>query len=144
MPDFANVQSNRMRENFARRFDAVIADGATTYPNPWYSPVQIAFSAETKARFNRWADYQASVVRKATQVLNTEGIATIMYAAYLGFANEMARLYWSGKSGTSLQNEALVLLNKWVARGLTQSVLEAIRLDVFNVTAPVEEPPPAP
>jgi hypothetical protein len=30
-----------------------------------------------------------------------------------------------------------VLIAKWVARGLTQSVLQAIRTDVFNVAAPI-------
>lgn len=144
MPDFANVQANRMRENFDRRFDAVIVVNGETIANPWYSPVQIAFSANSKSRFGRWADYQASVVRQATQVLNTEGIPTMMYAAYLGYANEMARKCWQGVTGTSLQLEALVLLNKWVARGLTQSVLEAIRLMVFNVSAPADPPPPPP
>lgn len=34
-----------------------------------------------------------------------------------------------------MQIEAPVLLNKWVAGGLTQSVLGAIRLQVFNTSA---------
>jgi hypothetical protein len=32
--------------------------------------------------------------------------------------------------------EAATLIAKWVARGLTQAVLQAIRTDVFNVAAP--------
>ena len=39
--------------------------------------------------------------------------------------------------GALLAMEAAVLIAKWVARGLTQAVLQAIRTDVFNVAAPV-------
>jgi len=30
-----------------------------------------------------------------------------------------------------------LLVTKWTARGLTQAVLQAIRTDVFNVSAPI-------
>ena len=70
------------------------------------------------------------------QVLDTEGVPTINYPGYLAYGRELWRLTRKEISGTSMQLEALVLLNKWVARGLTQSVLEAIRLQVFNVSAP--------
>jgi hypothetical protein len=70
------------------------------------------------------------------QVLDNEGVATILYPSYLSYGRELWRLTRKEISGTSMQLEALVLLNKWVARGLTQSVLEAIRLQVFNVSAP--------
>ncbi|MFO7650407.1 MAG: hypothetical protein R6X13_03560 [bacterium] len=70
------------------------------------------------------------------QVLDTEGVPTINYPSYLSYGRELWRLTRKEISGTSMQLEALVLLNKWVARGLTQSVLEAIRLQVFNVSAP--------
>ena len=73
------------------------------------------------------------------QVLDTEGVPTITYPFYLAYGRELFKLTSKEISGTSLQLEALVLLNKWVARGLTQSVLEAIRLQVFNVSAPVKE-----
>jgi hypothetical protein len=33
--------------------------------------------------------------------------------------------------------EAATLMAKWVARGLTQSLLQAIRTDVFNIAAPI-------
>ncbi len=81
----------------------------------------------------------ASIVAMETQVkqvLDNEGVPTISYPSYLAYGRELWRLQRREISGTSLQLEALVLLNKWVARGLTQSVLEAIRLQVFNVSAP--------
>jgi hypothetical protein len=74
--------------------------------------------------------------QQVKQVLDTEGVATIDYPAYLGYARELWSLVQKEVSGTSMQLEALVLLNKWVARGRTQSVLEAIRLQVFNISAP--------
>jgi hypothetical protein len=70
------------------------------------------------------------------QVLDTEGVPTIDYPFYLGYGRELWKLTQREISGTSMQLEALVLLNKWVARGLTQSVLEAVRLQVFNISAP--------
>lgn len=138
MPDYGTTNSQRLQENFGRRFDAVVMDGETQLPNPWYSPVQIAFAADTKSRYNRWASYAASVTMQVKQVLNTEGVPIVHYAAYQAYGMEMAHAVYDHLSGTGLQLDALVLLNKWVARGLTQSVLEAIRLQVFNVTAPVE------
>ena len=39
-------------------------------------------------------------------------------------------------SGEGLATEAATLIGKWVARGLSQSMLEAIRTQVFNVSAP--------
>lgn len=82
--------------------------------------------------FTSLAEMEAQV----KQVLDSEGVPTIAYPHYLAYGRELWRLQRRGVSGTSLQLEALVLLNKWVARGLTQSVLEAIRLQVFNVAAP--------
>jgi hypothetical protein len=40
-------------------------------------------------------------------------------------------------SGESLSQEAAALIAKWVARGLSQPVLQAIRSEVFNVPAPI-------
>lgn len=71
------------------------------------------------------------------QVLDTEGVPTITYPFYLNYGRELWALQRRQISGTTLQLEALVLLNKWVARGLTQSVLEAVRLQAFNISAPI-------
>jgi hypothetical protein len=39
-------------------------------------------------------------------------------------------------SGESAAMEAAIQIGKWVARGLSLSVLETIRYDVFGVSAP--------
>lgn len=80
----------------------------------------------------------AAMETTVKQTLDVEGVPTITYPAYLNYGRELWKLQRKEISGTSLQLEALVLLNKWVARGLTQSVLEAIRLQCFNISAPVE------
>ena len=69
------------------------------------------------------------------QVLNSVGVSVSDVADYLCFGREM----WSKcktHAGETMKIEAQVLIDKWVARGLTQSVLESIRTDVFNVGPP--------
>jgi len=71
------------------------------------------------------------------QVCDGKGVPTIQYPFYLNFGREIWALTRKEVSGESLALEAAVLITKWVARGLTQSVLQAIRTDVFNVAAPI-------
>jgi len=71
------------------------------------------------------------------QVCDGAGVPTIQYPFYLNFGREMWALSRKEISGESLAQEAAVLIAKWVARGLTQAVLQAIRTDVFNVAAPI-------
>jgi len=69
------------------------------------------------------------------QVLNSVGVSVAAVADYLCFGREM----WSKcktHAGETMKIEAAVLIAKWVARGLTLSVLESIRTDVFNVGPP--------
>jgi len=70
------------------------------------------------------------------QVCDGSGVPTIQYPFYLCFGREIWSLTRKETSGESLAKEAATLVAKWVARGLTQSVLQAIRSDVFNVGAP--------
>ena len=71
------------------------------------------------------------------QTCDASGVPTIQYPFYLCFGREMWKLSRKEISGESLAQEAAILIAKWVARGLTQSVLQAIRSDVFNVGAPI-------
>ena len=68
-------------------------------------------------------------------ILNTAGVSVIQYPFYLSFGREMWKLT-NRIAGESAAIEAAVHIAKWVARGLTQSVLESIRFDVFGVSAP--------
>jgi hypothetical protein len=71
------------------------------------------------------------------QTIDASGVSVIQYPFYLCFGREMWSKCRKEMSGESLAQEAAVLVAKWVARGLTQSVLQAIRTQVFNVGAPI-------
>jgi len=79
----------------------------------------------------------AAMELQVKQVCDGAGVPTIAYPFYLCFGREMWSLTRKDISGESLAVEAATLIAKWVARGLTQSVLQSIRTDVFNVSAPV-------
>jgi len=70
------------------------------------------------------------------QTIDAEGVSIIQYPFYLAFGREMFRLRRMEVSGEGLAQEAATLIAKWTARGLSQSVLEAIRTQVFNTAAP--------
>ena len=70
------------------------------------------------------------------QVLDGLGVSVATYAMYLSFGRELWSMTRKEISGEAAAEEADVLLQKWVGRGLTQAVLEAIRTQVFNIAAP--------
>jgi len=71
------------------------------------------------------------------QVCSTAGVPTRDYPGYLAFGRQLWKLGQREITGESAAQEAAVLIAKWVARGLVQSVLESIRTDVFNIGPPV-------
>jgi hypothetical protein len=79
----------------------------------------------------------AAMELQVKQVCDGAGVPTIAYPFYLCFGRELWALTRRDISGDSLAQEAATLIAKWVARGLTQAVLQAIRTDVFNVAAPI-------
>jgi len=78
----------------------------------------------------------AAMEQQVKQVLDGLGVATIQYPFYLDFGRELWKMRDHEISGESAAMEADVLLKKWVQRGMTQAVLEAIRTQVFNIVAP--------
>ena len=79
----------------------------------------------------------ASMETQVKQTCDASGVPTIQYPFYLCFGRQMWSLQDREISGESLAIEAAVLVAKWVARGLSQPVLQAIRSEVFNVPAPI-------
>ena len=70
------------------------------------------------------------------QVLNTEGVSVSSIADYLAFSREV----WAKRrrfAGATLALEVATMIAKWVARGLSPSVLETIRYQVYDISAPV-------
>ena len=82
----------------------------------------------------------AAMELQVKQTLDAKGVSIIQYPFYLNFGREMWRLKRMEVSGDSLAKEAATLIGKWVSRGLTQAVLEAIRSQVFDVAAPLPTP----
>ena len=80
----------------------------------------------------------SSMEGQVKQTLDAVGVSVIQYPFYLDFGRELWHMtHQVEMSGESAAQEAAVLIAKWVARGLTQSVLEAVRTDVFSIGAPV-------
>ena len=79
----------------------------------------------------------AAMEIEVKQTCDASGVPTIQYPFYLCFGREMWALTRKEISGESMSLEAATLIAKWVSRGLEQTVLQAIRSQVFNVPAPV-------
>jgi hypothetical protein len=79
----------------------------------------------------------AAMELQVKQVCDGAGVPTIQYPFYLCFGREMWALSRKDISGESFAQEAAILITKWTARGLQGPVLQAIRTDVFNVSAPI-------
>jgi hypothetical protein len=79
----------------------------------------------------------ASMEQQVKQTCDASGVSVIQYPYYLCFGREMWAMIRREMSGESAAQAAAVLIAKWVARGLTQSVLQAVRTQVFNVGAPI-------
>jgi hypothetical protein len=79
----------------------------------------------------------AAMELQVKQVCDGAGVSVITYPFYLCFGREMWALTRKDISGESMAKEAAVLIAKWKARGLTEAVLQGIRTDVFNVSAPI-------
>ena len=70
------------------------------------------------------------------QTLNAQGVSVNDVVDYLSFSRQV----WAKRrryAGETLNLEVATTLGKWAARGLSQSVLEAIRSEVYNIPAPV-------
>ena len=79
----------------------------------------------------------AAMELQVKQVCDGAGASTIQLPFYLCFGREIWALTRKDISGETMAKEAAVLITKWTARGLTSAVLQGIRTDVFNVSAPL-------
>lgn len=68
-------------------------------------------------------------------VLDEEGLSTTQYPFYLNFGRQCFKLVREFAGGT-LINRANIALQRWVADGFTQAILERIRDTVFTLAAP--------
>ena len=68
-------------------------------------------------------------------VLDSEGLSTTQYPFYLNFGRQCYKLSRQFAGGTLL-NRVNIVLERWVADGYIQSILERIRDEIFTLTAP--------
>lgn len=78
---------------------------------------------------------QATIGNQVSAYLGTSGISVVGRGSYQAFASQMYRLTRT-QTGESLKIEVEVVIAAWVARGLTQIILEGIRSDIFGVGEP--------
>ncbi len=68
-------------------------------------------------------------------VLDEEGVSTTQYPFYINFGRQCFKLSREFSGGT-LINRVNIALQRWVADGFTQAILERIRDVVFALAAP--------
>ena len=78
---------------------------------------------------------QEEVENQVKLILAEAGTSTIMNSFYINFGREVYKLKLRF-SGGQLLNAVNVVMNKWVARGLDQDILEKIRNTVFTIAPP--------
>ena len=79
----------------------------------------------------------AAMELQVKQVCDGAGATVIQIPFYLCFGREMWALTRKDISGEAMAKEAATLIAKWKSRGLVEAVLQGIRTDVFNVSAPI-------
>ena len=79
----------------------------------------------------------AAMELQVKQVCDGAGATVIQIPFYLCFGREMWALTRKEISGEAMAKEAATLIAKWKTRGLIEAVLQGIRTDVFNVSAPI-------
>ncbi len=107
-------------------------------PNSDYFPeVTLAQAESMKRKYYRTRTAQNYYLTQTKQVLAGAGVSSIQYGAYCAFAGEVAASREKLGGGESLAIEVATHIGKWLARGCSQTVLEIIRTQVFNIGAPV-------
>ena len=126
---------DRDREQFAReRLELRLS----RYENK-HNPARVAdlLAVKRAEMVRKYGEYARTAAQVSRALCDGSGVPTIQYPFYLCFGREMWSKLRKEMSGESLAQEAAVLIAKWVARGLTQAVLQAVRSEVFNVPAPI-------
>jgi len=96
-----------------------------------------AAETQMKAEFAAVVPTITAMELQVKQVCDGAGVTTIQIPFYLCFGRELWKLGRQSISGETAAINAAMQLAKWVGRGLTGAVLQAIRTDVFNIAAPL-------
>ncbi len=102
----------------------------------YFSEVTRAQAESMKVKYFRTRTAQNYYLTQTKQVLAGEGVSSILYGAYCAFAGEVAASRDKLGAGEALAIEVAIHVAKWAARGCSQTVLETVRTQVFNIGAP--------
>lgn len=130
VPPDGSVRWAKWRARFQRDTDGSLPQGSTGHVARLLEDPAVA------ARIQASFDGIHAVEVDVRAVLNADGVSTIQYPFYLSYGRELWKLT-NRVNGASAALEAATLMAKWVARGLSPSVLEKIRHQVFSISAPV-------
>jgi hypothetical protein len=119
-------------------YKAKVRAFAGTGSPPDYTPAVIQGKLALMYRkFARAAGEQATYQNQVSTILALDGTESrIKRPFYQAFAGQMYKLCLSATSGDAAL-EASILITKWMARGLSQGILQKIRSNVFGVSAPI-------
>ena len=92
-------------------------------------------NADMLARFTTATETVVAIEDSTAQILAAEGVFKYLWPGYYAYSRKLMKLQ-SKFSGETLAVEADVHLNRWVARGLVQSICERIRNEVHTIPAP--------
>ncbi len=131
---FLGASSSLSRVN---NYRSKIRQYSGTGAQPDYTPPVVQFKLDEMYRKQAMvADEQANYQIRVKQTCGAAAVPIIMTGAYMAFAGQMysiCRRYTEEQRAV----EAAALIALWVARGLSQVVLQGIRTDIFNVGAPL-------
>jgi predicted alpha/beta-hydrolase family hydrolase len=99
--------------------------------------------ADVAGQVSRYADgavRDSILVTQTKQLLNAAGVPTIMYSWYYAFVRKLNKRL-NGPDGPRISGESASIeaanhVAQWVMRGLTQSVLSSIVVNVLNISYP--------
>jgi hypothetical protein len=104
------------------------------YNTEWVKARLDALRPDMQARYQAAMTVMLAIDTKVKQVLNMQGVSTILYVPYLSFGRQLYKLSRQQDiAGESLELAAQVLREKWRARGLDPDVLLAVQKGVFSV-----------
>jgi hypothetical protein len=85
-------------------------------------------------RFAAWANYATGLWHSVCATLAGEAVKTIEYAHYFAFSNEIASMQSRLHGGDPVDAELTILVDKWVALGLSESICKKVVLNAFGAT----------
>jgi predicted alpha/beta-hydrolase family hydrolase len=108
-----------------------------------HGAVRLRPGADVAGQVSRYAEgavRDSILVTQTRQLLNAAGIPTITYSWYYAFVRKLNKRL-NGPDGPRISGESASIeaanhVSQWVYRGLTQSVLASIVVNVLNIPYP--------